>query len=113
MLQPGIHRTFPCVGRHTAQHMLQEILLTSLACLSLFSCVSLCIHSGPSQAGHQAASTAVHSDSDDAEDFDQYSDLDAFDTDEVEVSPDDEQALAAFMVSLSAASSPQDCHAGC
>ena len=64
------------------------------------------------QAGHQAASTAVDSDSDDAEDFDQYSDLDAFDTDEVEVSPDDEQALAAFMVSLCAASSPQRCRAG-
>ena len=92
--------------------MPREQLLTSLACLSLFSCVSLCIHSGSSQAGHQAASTAVDSDSDNAEDFDQYSDLDAFDTDEVEVSPDDEQALAAFMVSLSAASSPQDCHAG-
>jgi len=65
------------------------------------------------QAGHQAASTAVDSDSDDGEDFDQYSDLDAFDTDEVEVSPDDEQALAAFMVSLSAASSPQRCHMQC
>ena len=64
------------------------------------------------QAGHQAASTAVGSDSDDGEDFDQYSDLDAFDTDEVEVSPD-EQALAAFMVSLSAASSPQRCHMQC
>ena len=50
------------------------------------------------QAKHQAASTAVDSDSD-QEEFDQYSELDAFDTDEVEVSPDDEQALAAFMVS--------------
>lgn len=50
------------------------------------------------QAGHQAAATAVDSDSD-QEDFDQYSELDAFDTDEVEVSPDDEQALSAFMVS--------------
>lgn len=50
------------------------------------------------QAGHQAAATAVDSDSD-QEDFDQYSELDAFDTEEVEVSPDDEQALAAFMVS--------------
>ena len=49
------------------------------------------------QAGH-AATTAVDSDSD-QEDFEQYSELDAFDTDEVEVSPDDEQALAAFMVS--------------
>ena len=52
------------------------------------------------QAGHQAAATAVDSDSD-QEDFDQYSELDAFDTEEVEVSPDDEQALAAFMVSKS------------
>ncbi len=53
------------------------------------------------QAGHQAASSAVDSDdSDDEGDFDQYSELDAFDTDEVEVSPDDEQALAAFMVSV-------------
>lgn len=34
----------------------------------------------------------------DQEDFEQYSELDAFDTDEVEVSPEDEQALAAFMV---------------
>lgn len=73
----------------------------------LISCV--CVHSGLLQAGHQAASTAVDSDSDDGEDFDQYSDLDAFDTDEVEVSPDDEQALAAFMVSLSTASIIQRC----
>ena len=50
------------------------------------------------QAGHQAGTTAADSDSE--EDLDQYSDLDAFDTDEVEVSPDDEQALAAFMVSM-------------
>lgn len=50
------------------------------------------------QAGHQAAATAVDSDSE-QEDFDKYSELDAFDTEEVEVSPDDEQALAAFMVS--------------
>lgn len=50
------------------------------------------------QAGHAAASTAVDSDSDQG-DFEQYSELDAFDTDEVDVSPDDEQALAAFMVS--------------
>ena len=50
------------------------------------------------QAGHQAGTIAADSDSE--EDLDQYSDLDAFDTDEVEVSPDDEQALAAFMVSL-------------
>lgn len=49
------------------------------------------------QAGHPKASTAVDSDSD-QEDFEQYSELDAFDTDEVEVSPEDEQALAAFMV---------------
>ncbi|KAL3141390.1 hypothetical protein ABBQ32_004967 [Trebouxia sp. C0010 RCD-2024] len=48
------------------------------------------------QAGHQAAATAVDSDSE-QEDFDKYSELDAFDTEEVEVSPDDEQALAAFM----------------
>lgn len=34
----------------------------------------------------------------DQDDFEQYSELDAFDTDEVEVSPEDEQALAAFMV---------------
>ena len=52
----------------------------------------------------KAASTAVDSDTDDQEDFDQYSELDAFDTDEVEVSPDDEQALAAFMVSPDIAS---------
>ena len=51
------------------------------------------------QAAHHPASTAVDSDSDDADDFDQLGDLDAFDTDEVQVSPDDEQALAAFMVS--------------
>lgn len=50
------------------------------------------------QAGHQTASAAVDSDSD-QEDFEQYSELDAFDTHEVEVSPEDEQALAAFMVS--------------
>ena len=49
------------------------------------------------QAGKAAASTAVDSDSD-QEDFEQYSELDAFDTDEIEVAPDDEQALAAFMV---------------
>ena len=61
------------------------------------------------QAGHKAASTAFDSDSDDQEDFDQYSELDAFDTDEVEVSPDDEQALAAFMVSHHASASLHPC----
>ena len=59
------------------------------------------------QAGH-AASTAVDSDSD-QEDFEQYSELDAFDTDEVEVSPDDEQALAAFTVSCASDSLPDHC----
>ena len=53
---------------------------------------------GHLQAGHHAAATALDSDSDDEEDFEQYSELDAFDTEEVDVSPDDEQALAAFMV---------------
>lgn len=38
------------------------------------------------------------SDSDEDGDFDQYSDVDAFDGGEVEVSPEDEEALAAFMV---------------
>lgn len=58
------------------------------------------------QTGHQAASTAVDSDSDDDGEFDQYSELDAFDADEVEVSPDDEQALAAFMVIIAISSFP-------
>ena len=48
------------------------------------------------QATHKPA---FDSESDDHEDFDQYSELDDFDTEEVEVSPDDEQALSAFMVS--------------
>ena len=52
------------------------------------------------QAGQQTAPSAVDSDSDDDGDYEQYSDLDAFDADDIEVSPDDEQALAAFMVSI-------------
>lgn len=97
----------------TAYAARKTLTHSSLAFVSLFSSVSLCAHAGLLQAGHPAASTAVDSDSGDDENFDQYSDLDAFDTDEVEVSPDDEQALAAFMVSLSAALSPQRCHVGC
>lgn len=59
------------------------------------------------QANHKPT---FDSDSDDQEDFDQYSELDAFDTEEVEVSPDDEQALAAFMVShYSSACIPTAC----
>jgi len=95
------------VATSTAYAARKLLTHASLAYLSLSPRGSLGAHSGLLQAGHQAASTAVDSDSDDGEDFDQYSDLDAFDTDEVEVSPDDEQALAAFMVSLSATLSPQ------
>ena len=58
------------------------------------------------QAGQQAASSAIDSDSDDGDDYEQYSDLDAFDADDIEVSPDDEQALAAFMVSTAFANMP-------
>ena len=42
----------------------------------------------------------MDSDSEDGGDYEQYSELDAFDADDIEVSPDDEQALAAFMVSI-------------
>ena len=51
------------------------------------------------QAGQRAAPTAADSDSDDLSDYERYSEPDAFDADDIEVSPDDEQALAAFMVS--------------
>lgn len=43
------------------------------------------------------------SDSEDEAELDAYSDFDALDGGEVEVSPEDEQALAAFMVSAAAA----------
>ena len=50
------------------------------------------------QAAHQTAVMSRDSDSDDDGDLDQYSELDGFDGGEVEVSPEDEEALAAFMV---------------
>ena len=50
------------------------------------------------QGTQQAGLMVRDSDSEDEAELDAYSDFDALDGGEVEVSPEDEQALAAFMV---------------